>query len=86
MQHLSVSFRPESTPCERDAALEKIRRMPEVRQADFLKRDATNAEIRRMAVVALPDDAAGDVLAAQIATLPAVESAEGAARRRPLGG
>lgn len=65
--------------------MEKIRRMPGVRRAEFLKPDSTNADIRRMVIIAL--DAAGrcEELAHQVSSLAAVESATVPTRRQPTG-
>ncbi len=56
MPTLTFLFRASADDEARQAAIEEIKRWPEVSATNFLKREADNPEVRRIAFAEVPDE------------------------------
>ena len=81
MPTLTFLFRPSANDEARQAAIEEIKRWPEVSAANFLKREATNPEVRRIAFAEVPDEKNLMEVLKRLQNLPAVETANLPAQR-----
>jgi hypothetical protein len=81
MPTLSFLFRPSASDEARQAAIEEIRRWPEVSAANFLKREADNPEVRRIAFAEVPDEKNLMEILQRLQSLPVVETANQPAQR-----
>jgi hypothetical protein len=81
MPTLTFLFRPSADDDARQAAMEEVKRWPQVSAANFLKREAKNPEVRRIAYAEVPD--AKDLMDVlqRLQTLPVVETANLPAQR-----
>jgi hypothetical protein len=81
MPTLTFLFRPSADDQARQAAIEEIKRWPEVRTANFLKREAKNPEVRRIAFADVPDERNLMKVLERLQNLPVVETANRPAQR-----
>ena len=81
MPTLTFLFRPSASDEARQAAIEEIKRWPEVSAANFLKREADNPEVRRIAFAEVPDEKNLMEILKRLQSLSAVETANQPAQR-----
>ena len=81
MPTLTFLFRASADDEARQAAIEEIKRWPEVSAANFLKREADNPEVRRIAFAEVPDEKNLMEVLKRLQNLPVVETANQPAQR-----
>jgi hypothetical protein len=81
MPTLTFLFQRTSDDEARQAAIEDIKRWPEVSAANFLKREAKNPEVRRIAWVEVPDESKVAEILKRLQSLSVIETANRPARR-----
>jgi hypothetical protein len=78
---LTFLFQPSANDEARQAAVEEIKRWPEVSAANFLKREANNPEVRRIAFAEVPDERNQMEVLKRVQSLPVVATANLPAQR-----
>jgi hypothetical protein len=81
MPTLTFLFQPSANDEARQAAIEEIKRWPEVSAANFLKREANNPEVRRIAFAEVPDERNLMEVLKRLQSLPVVATANLPAQR-----
>ena len=81
MPTLTFLFRASADDEARQAAIEEIKRWPEVSATNFLKREADNPEVRRIAFAEVPDEKNLMEVLKRLHNLPVVEAANQPAQR-----